>query len=1189
MAIFSEKCNCNCVSCVCNDLLQNFMNKNVCRSSENQSNNNNDDGQDVKVQVQFESCCSPNLASVNTQKESKNACSCSSGTCCSLSQLFHHTFFRIMVPSLSQSNSETIRNSLLALEYTTNVVVDFVNTLVQVEVSVEKYIFKILGVFQLLKIPVAAIQSKECPQNSLMTIDDMEDTPLLNQNIQSPLFDQVELEYKTREFKIDGMVCRVGCANKIEISLLNNPKVESAHIDFDNSILTVQGDIPDRMVRKLLLRLGFKCKRVRSTQEMPFISPLHFEREEELLAIPKCDISKTNNNNTTVIEMEDLSTATMDIKVEQPPTEIDTVAIGVFGMTCASCVGIVEHGIKSVAGVVECSVNLLAERAEVTFHPQVCQVKDILESLDNLGFETKVIQVAKPGSFFIKVSDKSINQQSVIDEISTVQGVSLASVEVSQDPTDNNDGVVFKIDCDSMVTGPRAIIKLLFQKFEITAELYNPDASDAKESLLRKREIEKWRKLFLFSCVFTIPIIIIAMVLVPIKSITFFHKQIVPGFPVEALINMVLATPVQFISGFNFYKNSWAALKNFHGNMDLLVAVGSTCAYVYSLISVFMGIADSDFEAMHFFETSASLITFIILGRWLENIAKGNTSSAIVKLMNLQSKESVLVNVNTSNGGFQVTGEEIIPSNLIQFGDHLKVVPGASIPTDGVVAYGSSSIDESMLTGESIPVTKKVGDSVTGGTLNLDGSLFIVANKVGSESTLSQIISLVQQAQTSKAPIQALADTISKYFVPGILIIGVITFSIWIALAQTESIPMDWMHGASPFLFAFLTAISVIVIACPCALGLATPTAVMVGTGVGAAMGILIKGGKALETAHKATAILFDKTGTLTTGKMTVTDYKVTTDGSIDEKTFFKIVGAAETNSEHPIAKAIVKFCKQALLPSGAEKSEQPIEYQFPQVEEFQGVAGRGLKCILEAKALNIGNLSWMKENSIQVDQSIVDIAQDLETKGKTVIYVAYDNAFSGIMGISDIPREDSKKAIQKLTAMGLKCYMVTGDNRRAAKFIGQQVGISEEFIFSEVVPKEKAERVSHLQEIGDIVCFVGDGVNDSPALSQADVGISVATGTDIAIESSSIVLLKNSLTDVYRSIHLSRVVFRRIKINFTLALIYNLLAVPLAAGLFRVIFGVGLPPMAAAAAMVVSSLSVLSSSLLLKLYRPPK
>jgi len=1182
MAIFSEKCNCNCVSCACNDLLQNFMNKNSLKLNDNNNNNNNNE--DVKVQVPLESCCSPNLSSVNTSRESKSSCSCSSGTCCSLSQLFHHTYFRILVPSLNELNSESLRNGLLSLDHVTNVNIDLSNTIIEVEVSVEKYIFKILGVFQLLKLPVAAIQSKECPTNSLMTIDDFEDTPLLNQNISSPLYDEINLEFKERAFKIEGMVCRVGCANKIEISLLSNPKVESVHVEFDTSTLFVKGDISDRLIRKLVLKLGFKCKRIKN-QEIPFISPLDFEREEVELVIPKCDISN-NNNKDMAIEMEDIGL--QNIKIEEPPSKIDTVSIGVFGMTCASCVGIVEHGIKGVAGVIECSVNLLAERAEITYHPEVCTVKDVLEALDNLGFETKVIQVAKPGSFFLRVSDKSIDSQRVIDQIKTLQGVSNASVEPPVDQDDFQDGIIFRIDCDAMVTGPRAVIKNLVQHLEITSELYNPDASDAKESLLRKREIEKWRRLFLFSCVFTVPIIIIAMILVPIKSITFFHKEIVSGFPVEALINMILATPVQFISGWNFYKNSWAALKNLHGNMDLLVAVGSTCAYVYSLISVFMGIADPDFEAMHFFETSASLITFIILGRWLENIAKGNTSSAIVKLMNLQSKESTLVNVDTSNG-FQVTSEETIPSNLIQFGDYLKVVPGASIPTDGVVAYGSSSIDESMLTGESIPVNKKVGDPVTGGTLNLDGSIYIVANKVGSESTLSQIISLVQQAQTSKAPIQALADTISKYFVPGILVIGIITFAIWISLAQTNSIPMDWMHGASPFLFAFLTAISVIVIACPCALGLATPTAVMVGTGVGASMGILIKGGKALETAHKATAILFDKTGTLTTGKMTVTDYKITEDGSINEKTFFKIVGAAETNSEHPIAKAIVKFCKQTLLPSGAEKSEQPLEYQFPPVEDFQGVAGRGLKCVLDAKSLNIGNLSWMKENSVKVDQSYVDIAQDLETKGKTVIYVAYDNLFSGIMGISDIPREDSKRAIQKLTSMGLKCYMVTGDNRRAAKFIGEQVGIKEEFIFSEVVPKEKAERVSHLQETGNVVCFVGDGVNDSPALSQADVGISVATGTDIAIESSSIVLLKNSLTDVYRSIHLSRVVFRRIKINFTLALIYNLCAVPLAAGLFRVIFGVGLPPMAAAAAMVVSSLSVLSSSLLLKLYRAPK
>ncbi|EGG25005.1 hypothetical protein DFA_03251 [Cavenderia fasciculata] len=1179
-----NSCGCSCIKCLCNDLLGRINSVT-----------------EVTLDLDLESCCSPAnsstggastaaapeiVVSPSVASSDCSSCGCSGTTkekksCCSMSSLFSYRDFKMFVPNLAQlqGQAQEIEQALLKLSQVIAVSYDIVNRVVEISTSSERSIFSILGVFNHFRLLVAAVQSKECPSPSTLNEidgDELEEPIQISKEVANPPGNN------ERVYQLSGLKCQVGCSKKITTILLENKSIVKADIHFDSQTLHLIGTISDQQVIKTVQRLGFKINRQLSDNSLLIDID---QDEEQSLA---CPIPKSSAGDG--IEMENFS-----VKVQGNPTEKPVqVSVGVYGMTCASCVAIVEYGIKAVPGVIECSVNLLAERAEVTYHPEIAKIRDIIGALDDLGYETKILQTAKPGTFYLAVT---VSNGKSDDEIAKLLGSinGVTSVEynnrkdaqstttsAASDDTETFANGVFKIHGDSILVGPRTCMRKLQADLQVTTELYSPDSSEAKDSLLRKREIQKWRNLFIFSIIFTLPIIILSMVLVP-SGVMFLMEYVRPNvaLPWESLIGIILATPVQFISGLTFYRASWAALKNLHGNMDLLVAVGSTCAYVYSVLAIILKIGNPEFDGMHFFETSASLITFIILGRWLENIAKGHTSSAIVKLMNLQSKESILVYTETDEktGAFTVVSEETIPSNLVQYGDVLKVVPGASVPTDGAVVHGLSTVDESMLTGESIPVTKKVGDVVTGGTVNLDGVIYVSASKVGSESTLSQIISLVQQAQTSKAPIQALADQISKVFVPLIISLGILTFIIWMSLGATNSYPEGWRNGNSPFIFAFLAAISVIVIACPCALGLATPTAVMVGTGVGAQMGILIKGGKALETAHKTSAVLFDKTGTITTGKMTVTDYRVTS--QTDEASFFQTVGAAESGSEHPIGRAIVKYCTDKLVDGRTEQ-----EIKFPMVQDFKGVPGRGLVCTLGEDRVLIGNLSYMKENNVAVDPVFVTDAQQMETNGKTVIYVMFGGQFAGIMGISDIPREDSAVAIRRLHSLGIECYMVTGDNNRAAKFIAQQVGIAEDHIFSEVIPKEKADKVRQLQEAKHVVCFVGDGINDSPALSQADVAVSVATGTDIAIESSSIVLLKNSLTDVYRSIHLSRVVFRRIRINFGLALVYNCLAVPLAAGVFFLMFGVSLPPMAAAAAMVCSSLSVLSSSLLLKLVR---
>ncbi|GAM22607.1 hypothetical protein SAMD00019534_057820 [Acytostelium subglobosum LB1] len=1167
-----DSCNCSCVKCLCNNLLNNLPAR-------------NDDSENYTMEVSLQSCCSSSSAAATSSSAMSANCGCDSKSCCGISSLFSYQDFVMFIPNLQKTHNEPLENLLNSVSTVLTVKIDNVTKFVEIHTNSQRSIFSILAIFKSLNLTIASIQSKECPTPS--SLDSLDDDDYFAAGEQASNANNVETssdeDEDERIFQISGMVCAMGCAKMIEANFSQLNKVKKAKVNFSAQTLHIVGSISNGAIIKKVEKLGFKCQKI-NKEQIRLVSPVD---SSPVCLMPEKNTDPLDKEAIEMIEIPvndngagaDANTQSgfPEIKVEQAPTERTSIVIGVYGMTCASCVGIVEHSITSIPGVIECSVNLLAERAEVTYFPDVANVSKFLANLADLGYETKVLHTPKVGTFYLAIETPKDGINEVLLAIAGVTSVETVDSEGASH-------LVLKVEADAIVVGPRTAIRKL-QEHGVVATLHEPDSDDAKDSLLRKREIHKWRFLFLFSIVFTVPLIIIAMILVP-ANVGFLKKEITMGLAVESLVGFLLATPVQFYTGWQFYRASWGALKHFHGNMDLLVSIGSSAAYIYSLLSIILSMVNPEYMGMHFFETSASLITFITLGRWLENIAKGHTSSAIVKLMNLQSKDCMLINAkyDEDTKAFEVISEEVIPTSLIQYGDVLKVIPGASVPTDGEVIYGSTSIDESMLTGESIPVTKKPGDSVTGGTLNLEGAIFFRANKVGSESTLSQIISLVQQAQTSKAPIQALADKISKVFVPFIVLAGLVTFGIWMALGATNSYPEKWRNGNSSFLFSFLSAISVIVIACPCALGLATPTAVMVGTGVGAQMGILIKGGKALESAHKTSAVLFDKTGTLTTGKMTVTDYTSTSQEADHLKKFFMNVGAAESGSEHPIGKAIVKYCKDKLT-DGREESD----LQFPMVADFKGIPGRGLVCSLENDKILIGNLKFMKESDVKVDQKYVDIAQDNETKGKTVIYVMYGGEFQGIMSISDVPREDSKHAVKKLHSLGLKCYMVTGDNRRAAAFIAQEVGIPADHIFSEVVPKEKADKVRQLQEEGNVVCFVGDGVNDSPALSQADIAVSVATGTDIAIESSSIVLLKNSLTDVYRSIHLSRVVFRRIRINFTLALVYNLCAVPLAAGVFLLIFGVELPPMAAAAAMVVSSLSVLSSSLLLKLYRPPK
>ncbi len=649
-----------------------------------------------------------------------------------------------------------------------------------------------------------------------------------------------------------------------------------------------------------------------------------------------------------------------------------------------------------------------------------------------------------------------------------------------------------------------------------------------KHELMQKEEIKTFKNKFILSLFFAIPAFIIGMV--------FMWLDIT--IPYQDYILWFLATPVQFIVGWSFYRGAWNALKNKTTNMDTLIAVGTSAAYFFSVYAILFNP-----ELGQYFETSAILITLVIMGKFLEAIAKGKTSEAIKKLMGLSPKTATVIR----------NGKEIkIKIDHVVEGDIILVKPGEKIPVDGKITDGSSSIDESMVTGESMPVEKKEGDIVTGATINKQGSFKFKATKVGENTTLSRIIKLIEEAQGKKAPIQRFADTISSYFVPIVIIIAILTFSSWLFLFEKD------------IKFALIAAVSVLVIACPCALGLATPTAIMVGTGKGAKKGILIKGGDALETAHKLNSIIFDKTGTITKGTPEVTD--IVPINIKSENKLLQLAASIEKNSEHPLAEAIVKKAKQNKLSLGNPKG-------------FRAIPGHGIKAKLNKTQYYFGNSKLMIDNKINIKKLKSKIGP-LEEQGKTAMILSDSKKVIGIITVADTIKETSKAAVKKLQNMKISIYMITGDNKRTDNAIAKQAGINH--VFAEVLPEDKAKYVKKLQKKGK-VAMVGDGINDAPALAQADIGIAMGSGTDVAMETGNIVLMRNDLLDVPRSIRLSKLTMSKIKQNMFWALFYNTLGIPLAAGALYPFTGWLLSPIIAGAAMAMSSVSVVSNSLLLK------
>ncbi len=658
-----------------------------------------------------------------------------------------------------------------------------------------------------------------------------------------------------------------------------------------------------------------------------------------------------------------------------------------------------------------------------------------------------------------------------------------------------------------------------------------------KEKEAREKESRQLKNMVMLSLALSIPIFVISMPL-GWYGIT---------LPYQNEILLLLATPVQFVVGSRFYKGAFKSLMRKTADMDTLIAIGTSAAYFYSLFAVlFPGM----FGGEVYFDTSAMIMTFIMIGKWLEAVTKGKTSEAIKQLMGLRAKTATVVR----------NGKEMeIPIDDVAVGDILIVKPGQKIPVDGVVVSGLSSVDESMITGESIPMEKKKGDTIIGATINRNGTLKFRATKVGKDTTLNQIIQLVEDAQGSKAPIQKLADRVSGIFVPTVISIAVIAFFFWYVIA-----------GES-FTFALTIFISVLIIACPCALGLATPTAIIVGTGKGAEHGILIKGADALENAHKITTVVLDKTGTLTKGKPEVTDVFALNPKRVSEKDVIMYAAVAEKPSEHPLADAVLNEAKRKRI-------------TVDDAKHFEAMPGHGIKARYDGKVILFGNRKLMEANKVDIS-SIEDRMERLEKEGKTVMILALNRRAVGMVAAADTLKKFSKHAVDGLKTMGKEVVMMTGDNMRTAESIARQAGI--ENVLADVLPDQKEKEIKKMQEAGKVVAMVGDGINDAPALARADVGIAIGAGTDIALETGQIVLIKSDLRDVVSAIRLSEYTMRKIRQNLFWAFFYNSIGIPIAAGILYPFTGFLLNPMVAAAAMAFSSVSVVSNSLLMRRYNP--
>ncbi|MFE9077377.1 heavy metal translocating P-type ATPase [Bacillus mobilis] len=790
----------------------------------------------------------------------------------------------------------------------------------------------------------------------------------------------------------------------------------------------------------------------------------------------------------------------------------------ISGMTCAACANRIEKGLKKVEGVHDANVNFALEKTKIMYDPQKTNPQQFKQKVESLGYGI----VSDKAEFTVSGMTCAACANRVEKRLNKLEGVNGATVNFTLESAT----VDFNPDEINVNEMKSAITKLGY-KLEVKSDEQNGSTDH------RLQEIERQKKKFIISFILSFPLLW-AMV----SHFSFTSFIYLPDMLMNPWVQLALATPVQFIIGGQFYVGAYKALRNKSANMDVLVALGTSAAYFYSVYLSIRSIGSSEHMTDLYFETSAVLITLIILGKLFEAKAKGRSSEAIKKLMGLQAKTATVVRDGTE---IKILIEEVIA------GDIVYVKPGEKIPVDGEIVEGKSAIDESMLTGESIPVDKTIGDGVIGSTINKNGFLKVKATKVGRDTALAQIIKVVEEAQGSKAPIQRVADQISGIFVPVVVVIAIITFAVWMLFVT----PGD-------FGGALEKMIAVLVIACPCALGLATPTSIMAGSGRSAEYGILFKGGEHLEATHRLDTVILDKTGTVTNGKPVLTDV-IVADGFREEE-ILRLVGAAEKNSEHPLAEAIVEGIKEKKI-------------DIPSSETFEAIPGFGIESVVEGKQLLIGTRRLMKKFDIDIEE-VSKSMEALEREGKTAMLIAINKEYAGIVAVADTVKDTSKAAIARLKKMGLDVVMITGDNTQTAQAIAKQVGI--DHVIAEVLPEGKAEEVKKLQAQGKKVAMVGDGINDAPALATADIGMAIGTGTDVAMEAADITLIRGDLNSIADAIFMSKMTIRNIKQNLFWALAYNGLGIPIAA------FGF-LAPWVAGAAMAFSSVSVVLNALRLQ------
>jgi len=977
---------------------------------------------------------------------------------------------------------------------------------------------------------------------------------------------------------------------------------------------------------------------------------------------PEKYLKKTTMKNSSSLELPSLvrrgrDTDDIELGMDEVGGVVSVVDIGVGGMTCSMCSSAIHKALSSLDGVVEVTVSLATNLAHVEYiKSDTLTPRLIADEIEDIGYDVtdviekvkrkrtlKIVELAVGGmtcSMCSSAVSKALTGMAGVESVDVSLSTNIARIKYYDD-------ALVKRQNDEVLNRPDDFKEMIedigYDVNDIVDDFINEirddnngiciddstfdESEDRLQRILRQQDsqLKARRNAFLWSFIGTLPILTITMIMPRVlhedNFVCKFFNEHVEVFGcsllVEAIIVWLLTTPVQFICGFSFYKTSFHGIRRGVLGMDVLVVIGTTSSYLYAFLSMW-----NDDPGYRFFETSAVLITFVLLGKWMNAMAVRKTSQALTQLMKLQSKTAIKITIPSSlndstssniwNPLRDAYSEETVPIQKVLPGDIIKVLRGSNIAADGVVLHGELTVDQSMITGESIPVLKSPGDDVLGGTICAETGTMLEGNKeshaltaaafvrvtgVGADSALSQIVRMVQDAQSKQVPIQKFADSIASVFVPVVVVFSILTFLAWWACCKAGIVPSGWYGEENPIAFSLMFGIASLVISCPCALGLATPTAVMVGTGVGASHGILMKGGETLEVASKVNVVLFDKTGTLTKGQPAVTDFiRLASDESLQslmriqsmnehistDDFLIWLLGSLERNSEHILAKAIVKFAEQ--------KIEHVLRSKpFAQPTDFVAITGRGASGkIGNDIKIAIGNRAFAERENMDISSEIEECMQKLELEGKTAVIAGINNMTFAVLGVADEIKNEAPQTVEYLKKLGMDIWMVTGDSNRTAHAIADQLSIPKDRVIAEALPTSKIEKVRQLQQEGKIVCMVGDGVNDAPALAEADVGISMGTGSDIAAEASDMVLVGGNVASTCTALHLSRAIFRRIQMNFAFSMGYNIFCIPLAAGALFPFFQMRLPPTIAAIAMALSSVSVVFSSLALRLYKPP-